>query len=155
MKEIRLRLGQGLEEQSNRCSILSVLLGDAPEDKGIQLSWESTCFASRGSAVRSRLSPPNLFKTNLFSSSRINIRVVASKSVLKQISFTKGLRKQEPERNMGLQLRWLERTPDKREVGGSSPLKPTRFEEGKPSTDRPSPARERRARECTLKTEYR
>ena len=35
MKEIRLRLGQGLEEQSNRCSILSVLLGDAPEDKGI------------------------------------------------------------------------------------------------------------------------
>ena len=25
---------------------------------------------------------------------------------------------------MGLQLRWLERTPDKREVGGSSPLKP-------------------------------
>ena len=26
---------------------------------------------------------------------------------------------------MGLQLRWLERTPDKREVGGSSPPKPT------------------------------
>ena len=26
---------------------------------------------------------------------------------------------------MGLQLSWLERTPDKREVGGSSPLKPT------------------------------
>ena len=25
----------------------------------------------------------------------------------------------------GLQLSWLERTPDKREVGGSSPLKPT------------------------------
>ena len=25
---------------------------------------------------------------------------------------------------MGLQLSWLERTPDKREVGGSSPLKP-------------------------------
>ena len=24
----------------------------------------------------------------------------------------------------GLQLSWLERTPDKREVGGSSPLKP-------------------------------
>ena len=27
-------------------------------------------------------------------------------------------------KNMGLQLSWLERTPDKREVGGSSPLKP-------------------------------
>ena len=27
--------------------------------------------------------------------------------------------------SMGLQLSWLERTPDKREVGGSSPLKPT------------------------------
>ena len=26
--------------------------------------------------------------------------------------------------NKGLQLSWLERTPDKREVGGSSPLKP-------------------------------
>ena len=26
---------------------------------------------------------------------------------------------------MGLQLSWLERTPDKREVGGSSPLRPT------------------------------
>ena len=26
---------------------------------------------------------------------------------------------------MGLYLIWLERTPDKREVGGSSPLKPT------------------------------
>src|SRR5690625_460991 len=26
---------------------------------------------------------------------------------------------------MGLQLRWLERTPDKREVGGSTPPKPT------------------------------
>ena len=39
----------------------------------------------------------------------------------------------------GLQLSWLERTPDKREVGGSSPLKPTVEE----STNR------------TLKTEYR
>ena len=29
---------------------------------------------------------------------------------------------------MGLQLSWLERTPDKREVGGSSPLKPTDIE---------------------------
>ena len=29
------------------------------------------------------------------------------------------------QKNMGLQLSWLERTPDKREVGGSSPLKPT------------------------------
>ena len=28
---------------------------------------------------------------------------------------------------MGSQLRWLERTPDKREVGGSSPLEPTNF----------------------------
>ena len=27
---------------------------------------------------------------------------------------------------MGAQLRWLERTPDKREVGGSSPLVPTK-----------------------------
>ena len=27
---------------------------------------------------------------------------------------------------MGLELSWLERTPDKREVGGSSPLKPSR-----------------------------
>ena len=26
--------------------------------------------------------------------------------------------------HMGLKLSWLERTPDKREVGGSSPLKP-------------------------------
>ena len=29
------------------------------------------------------------------------------------------------EADMGSQLRWLERTPDKREVGGSSPLEPT------------------------------
>ena len=29
--------------------------------------------------------------------------------------------------NRGLQLSWLERTPDKREVGGSSPLEPTNF----------------------------
>ena len=28
---------------------------------------------------------------------------------------------------MGLQLSWLERTPDKREVDGSSPFKPTMF----------------------------
>ena len=27
----------------------------------------------------------------------------------------------------GSQLRWLERTPDKREVGGSSPLVPTKY----------------------------
>ncbi len=27
---------------------------------------------------------------------------------------------------MGLQLSWLERTPDKREVDGSSPFKPTK-----------------------------
>ena len=27
--------------------------------------------------------------------------------------------------DMGSELRWLERTPDKREVGGSSPLEPT------------------------------
>ena len=26
---------------------------------------------------------------------------------------------------MGLELRWLERTPDKREVDGSNPFKPT------------------------------
>ena len=39
---------------------------------------------------------------------------------------------------MGLYLRSLERTPDKREVGGSSPPKPTKVE-------RP---------DCTLKTEY-
>ena len=30
---------------------------------------------------------------------------------------------------MGSQLRWLEREPDKREVGGSSPLEPTRLTE--------------------------
>ena len=30
---------------------------------------------------------------------------------------------------MGSQLRWLERAPDKREVGGSSPLEPTRLTE--------------------------
>ena len=29
-----------------------------------------------------------------------------------------------PPNPMGLSLSWLERTPDKREVGGSSPLKP-------------------------------
>ena len=29
---------------------------------GVQLSWESTCLASRGSAVRSRSSPPNNVK---------------------------------------------------------------------------------------------
>ena len=28
--------------------------------------------------------------------------------------------------NMGTQLSWLEHTPDKREVGGSSPLVPTK-----------------------------
>ena len=58
-----------------------------PQITGVQLSWESTCFASRGSSVRTRSSPPN----------------------------------------EGSQLRWLERTPDKREVGGSSPLEPTIF----------------------------
>ena len=30
----------------------------SPTNMGIQLSWESTCFASRRSSVRSRLSPP-------------------------------------------------------------------------------------------------
>ena len=30
---------------------------------------------------------------------------------------------------MGSQLRWLERAPDQREVGGSSPLEPTRLTE--------------------------
>ena len=30
--------------------------------------------------------------------------------------------------DMGSQLSWLERAPDKREVGGSSPLEPTNFE---------------------------
>ena len=30
-------------------------------------------------------------------------------------------------KKMGLQLSWLERTPDKREVGGSSPLKPMTY----------------------------
>ena len=33
---------------------------------------------------------------------------------------------------MGLQLSRLERTPDKREVGGSSPLKPTGLNEPEP-----------------------
>ena len=33
---------------------------------------------------------------------------------------------------MGLQLSWLERTPDKREVGGSSPLKPIGLNEPEP-----------------------
>ena len=41
----------------------------------------------------------------------------------------------------GLQLSRLERTPDKREVGGSSPLKPTGFELFK-------------SKRCTLKTAY-
>ena len=40
---------------------------------------------------------------------------------------------------MGLQLSWLERTPDKREVDGSSPFKPTQDNILK----------------CTLKTAYR
>ena len=31
------------------------------------------------------------------------------------------------QKNMGLQLSWLERTPDKREVDGSSPFRPTMF----------------------------
>ena len=29
--------------------------------------------------------------------------------------------------NMGVQLSWLERTPDKREVDGSSPFNPTKL----------------------------
>ena len=36
-------------------------------------------------------------------------------------------------RIMGLQLSWLERTPDKREVGGSSPLKPIGLNEPEPN----------------------
>ena len=64
---------------------------------GVQLSWESTCLASRGSAVRSRLPPPTI-QYELYPLS---------------------------ENLMGTQLSWLEHTPDKREVGGSSPLVPT------------------------------
>ena len=30
------------------------------------------------------------------------------------------------EEDMGLELRWLERTPDKREVDGSNPFRPTK-----------------------------
>ena len=33
-----------------------------------------------------------------------------------------------PLSEMGSELSWLERAPDKREVGGSSPLEPTRSE---------------------------
>ena len=36
-------------------------------------------------------------------------------------------RRDTPKTNMGSELRWLERAPDKREVGGSSPLEPTRL----------------------------
>ena len=45
-------------------------------------------------------------------------------AVLVSFERTKTLDNQIKE-NMGLQLSWLERTPDKRKVGGSSPLEPT------------------------------
>ena len=35
------------------------------------------------------------------------------------------MEKNKPVNHKGAQLRWLERAPDKREVGGSSPLVPT------------------------------
>ena len=63
---------------------------------GVQLSWENTCPASRGSWVRIPSSPPGMRDEELHKT------------------------------NAGAQLSWLERAPDKREVGGSSPLKPTK-----------------------------
>ena len=85
---------------------------------GVQLSWESTCFASRGSSVRSRLSPP---KGRLegrepyeSGSNRVELGCNLERSC-------------NGDRNMGLQLSRLERPPDKREVDGSSPFKPTNF----------------------------
>ena len=71
-----------------------------PHLMGVQLSWESTCPASRGSRVRFPSSPP-MVRTDE--------------------------RDTPKETNMGSQLRWLERAPDKREVGGSSPLEPTKL----------------------------
>ena len=62
---------------------------------GVQLSWESTCPASRGSWVRIPSSPPNQVKRNHLTN------------------------------HIGSQLSRLERVPDKHEVGGSSPLGPT------------------------------
>ena len=65
----------------------------------------------------------------------------------------------------GLQLSWLERTPDKREVGGSSPLKPTGLNEPEPRKVhnheqqgkgplKPTRVLSIKARYCTLKTAY-
>ena len=57
---------------------------------GVQLSWESTCFASRGSSVRSRLSPPmgemnraNLDLTWAYSSAGQSVRLISGRSMVR------------------------------------------------------------------------
>ena len=57
-------------------------------------------------------------------------------------------------RFMGLQLSRLERTPDKREVGGSSPLKPIPSEVSFGMEAQKVSEVERINQVCTLKTEY-
>ena len=60
---------------------------------GVQLSWESICFASRGSAVRSRLPPP--FSIHLFL--RVIFAFIDTLSFKHIISVLL---------NLGLQLSW-------------------------------------------------
>ena len=54
---------------------------------GVQLSWESTCFASRGSSVRSRSSPPAERQRHMFirahSSGGQSARLISVRSVVR------------------------------------------------------------------------
>ena len=53
---------------------------------------------------------------------------------------------------MGSQLRWLERAPDKREVGGSSPLEPTSGKLPQPNVDKASANKYRDGEERLLQS---
>ena len=90
-----------------------------------------------------------------------------SLSKINNYIFTRSLTtgSEQPNFKMGLQLSWLERTPDKREVGGSSPLKPTGLNEPEPRKVhnheqqgkgplKPTRVLSIKARYCTLKTAY-
>ena len=88
--------------------------------QGVQLSWESTCLASRGSAVRSRLPPPFC---GLFAKLACGGRIRQAGYARRDMEFDA---RSNFVSETGTQLSWLEHSPDKREVGGSSPLVPTK-----------------------------
>ena len=68
--------------------------------------------------IQTSILKEKLTNKNLFMNSAYNI-------VKNTCNNTKNKIKLNSHYEMGLQLSWLERTPDKREVGGSSPPRPT------------------------------